>query len=314
MPPISSEQKCCLTAWLWCWLMLLSACRGHSHWHYGTKGVQEWPQLDLNAENQCGGDFQSPIDIDTRATIYNGFLGPLQYVNYTERLRHANIVNNGHTVMVSPDRGSRAAVTARGLPGVYKFLQFHFHWGASSAEGTEHLVNGRPFAMEMHLVHINTRYGTAEEAYKHPDGLVVVGVFFEAGRRGNRALNSLVKALRHMHEEHTLKVRLSKPLALEDLLPRDAQQAYIYRGSLTTPPCSEAVIWAVLRNPAKISEAQLEAFRELEVEGGDEDHQAHHLVDNFRPPMPLHGRKVFRNFDYRERENDDYAVKTQMPV
>ena len=31
----------------------------------------------------------------------------------------------------------------------YKFLQFHMHWGDELDMGSEHLINGHPFAAEV---------------------------------------------------------------------------------------------------------------------------------------------------------------------
>ena len=36
---------------------------------------------------------------------------------------------------------------------------------------------------------------------------------------------------------------------------------YSYKGSLTTPPCSESVTWIVMEEPVQVSQDQLDAFR-----------------------------------------------------
>lgn len=36
-----------------------------------------------------------------------------------------------------------------GLRDVYKFHSFHFHWGRTSAEGSEHTVDGKSFPLEV---------------------------------------------------------------------------------------------------------------------------------------------------------------------
>lgn len=289
------------TTWILCcccvWSLVIGASGSPKgiDWHYGAKGTKEWAELRMGGMNQCGGQFQSPINIQTHETSYNHSLGLLQYSGYEKHLWDAFVVNNGHTVLVAPKGGSSATVTARGLPGVYKFNQFHFHWGSDSTIGTEHHIDGEAHAMEMHLVHTNKKYATAEEAYRHHDGLLVIGVLFEVSRQDNRALNSVVLSLDRMVKLRTKRAKLSKAVSLADLLPSNPRQAYFYRGSLTTPPCAEAVTWAVLRKPGKISEEQLKAFRHLEAESEDEDNQEL-LVNNFRPTMPLHGRHVYRNF------------------
>jgi Eukaryotic-type carbonic anhydrase len=36
---------------------------------------------------------------------------------------------------------------------------------------------------------------------------------------------------------------------------------YSYKGSLTTPPCSEIVNWVVMEEPVQVSQGQLDEFR-----------------------------------------------------
>ncbi|XP_037274963.2 carbonic anhydrase 15 isoform X2 [Rhipicephalus microplus] len=200
----------------------------------------------------------------------------------------------GTEVTITPTRRSKAFVTLDDLPGVYKFKQLHFHWGDKSTQGSEHRVDGKSFAMEMHLVHFNTLYDSTEEAYEHPDGLLVVAVLFKIEKHGNRALGSVVKAIRRMNKRADRQVQLSQFASLADLLPQKPSLSYFYRGSLTTPPCAEAVIWAVLKNYEKVSESQLEVFRHLQAE--ETPVGTLHLVNNFRPSMPLNGRRVYKNF------------------
>ncbi|KAL3244228.1 hypothetical protein MRX96_018854 [Rhipicephalus microplus] len=226
----------------------------------------------MGVKNQCGGKYQSPIDIKTHETTYNVSLGLLRYSNYDKKLQNAYVLNNGHTVMVSTSTG-----------------------GADDTVGTEHHIDGEAHAMEMHLVHTNKKYATAEEAYRHSDGLLVIGVLFAVSRQDNRALNSVVHSLDFMLKQRINRAKLSKAISLADLLPGNPRQAYFYRGSLTTPPCAEAVTWVILKRQGKISETQLKAFRQLEVESAVKgDYEP--LVNNFRPTMPLHGRHVSRNF------------------
>jgi carbonic anhydrase len=59
------------------------------------------------------------------------------------------------------------------------FKQLHFHWGSVDSIGSEHTVNGKSYAGEMHLVHYNSKYGDFDSALKHSDGLAVLGVFFQ---------------------------------------------------------------------------------------------------------------------------------------
>lgn len=44
---------------------------------------------------------------------------------------------------------------------------------------------------------------------------------------------------------------------LSSLMPHNIDRFYTYKGSLTTPPCSEAVTWIVFPNTIPISLAQV---------------------------------------------------------
>ncbi|KAH9377184.1 hypothetical protein HPB48_017902 [Haemaphysalis longicornis] len=127
-------------------------------------------------------------------------------------------------VVVTPEEDSETAIAGAGLPGIYKLVQFHFHWGARSGVGSEHVIDGHPYAMEMHLVHMNTKYGTPEEAYKHSDGLAVVAVLFKVSRFDNLALAPIVQALRRMNRKHSTRGKLWRAISFARLLPRDARR------------------------------------------------------------------------------------------
>ena len=54
---------------------------------------------------------------------------------------------------------------------------------------------------------------------------------------------------------------------------------FAYRGSLTTPPCSEGVRWFVIVEPDQLSATQLEAFTSV-------------IHDNARPLQPRNEREL----------------------
>lgn len=266
-----------------------------AHWSYtGETGPYNWRNLDLSPQNnECGGKYQSPVDINERYTDYDRFLGPLRFNNYHTALKRPIIVNNGHTVMVQGTPERELYVEGSYLNGKYQFAQLHFHWGANSSRGSEHTFSGTQYPMEMHLVHFNQEYGNAIEAVKYRDGFLVVAVLFEITRNNNPNFQTIVDALSRVRTEDTNGVELPNPVVLNDLLPPISSHYYRYNGSLTTPPCSQAVIFNILINTVGISEQQMEQFRQLRA-GAEES--AELLVDNFRPALPLNGRQVFRSF------------------
>lgn len=220
----------------------------HPHWTYeGEHGPEHWGGM-MDEYAACGqGQAQSPIDI---AGAQDEAMPDIGFVYKPSKI---NILNNGHTIQVSYDEGS--AITLDGV--TYNLLQFHFH------DPSEHTVAGKPFAMELHLVHKNAK-----------GELAVVGVLIEEGKE-NAAFNTIWKSLPKKADE---KVSLVDVISADDLLPK-GRAYYRYPGSLTTPPCSEGVSWLVLKEPIQMSAAQINAFKEI-------------IHENARPVQPLNKRSV----------------------
>jgi len=88
-------------------------------------------------------------------------------------------------------------------------------------------------------------------------------------------------------EEYNQSMLLNASFTLASLLPKNTDRFYTYKGSLTTPPCSEAVTWILFPDILPISVFQIEKFRQLSASS----HSM--LVDNFRHVQPLYNRRVF---------------------
>lgn len=54
----------------------------------------------------------------------------------------------------------------------------HFHWGKGN-QGSEHRINGKQAALEIHLIHFKSLYGTFGNALTKSDGLLVIATLFE---------------------------------------------------------------------------------------------------------------------------------------
>lgn len=225
---------------------------GHDiHWAYeGEGGPQAWGKLKPEFGTCAMGKRQSPINIEDAATL-QGPAEPLQ-INY--RPSNATVVNNGHTIQVDVDRGN--LMTVRGT--TYELLQFHFH------QPSEERINYKGFAMVAHLVHKSTE-----------GQLAVIAVLVDPG-----AMSSLMnKVWTYMPLESGDKVRMPAEMVdLNELLPKDMRY-YQFMGSLTTPPCSEGVLWMVLKQPVTASREQIRLFSQL-------------FPNNARPPQPTNGRAI----------------------
>lgn len=107
------------------------------HWGYSKhNGPENWHK-DFPIAN---GDRQSPVDIDTATAQHDPALQPL-LISY-DKAASKSIVNNGHSFNVEFDDSQDNAVLKGGpLSDSYRLIQFHFHWGSSDGQGSEHTVN-----------------------------------------------------------------------------------------------------------------------------------------------------------------------------
>ncbi|MDD2920727.1 MAG: carbonic anhydrase family protein [Anaerolineales bacterium] len=219
-----------------------------AHWTYeGEEGPAHWGEIDP-AYATCGaGKSQSPIDISAPAEK------DIQNIAFHYQPSEVNILNNGHTVQVNYDSGSYIE-----LDGIrYDVAQFHYH------APSEHAVDGKLFAAELHIVH------------KSADGkLAVVGLLLQEGAE-NAAFAPFINNLPAQKADVT---DAGAKINAADLLPA-TQTTFRYTGSLTTPPCSEGVSWLVMTAPVELSAAQLGAL-EILFEG------------NNRPVQALNGRQL----------------------
>lgn len=209
-----------------------AAAAEHAHWDYdGANGPAQWGKLDP-AWGACDrGARQSPIDIQ------NGIKVALDPIEFDYHPSHWTIVDNGHTVQVNFAPGNSIRVAGR----QYDLVQMHFH------RPSEEHVAGKTYDMVAHLVH------------RSADGkLAVVAVLIEPG-----AANALIDTLwanLPLERNDTLSPMISiDPL---QMLP-EAREYWTYMGSLTTPPCTEGVLWLVMKTPKPWSADQIGVFARL---------------------------------------------------
>ena len=178
------------------------------------------------------------------------------------------LANNGHTLLLSLPKkyptDQTPAISGGGLNGTYNFVQLHFHWGSSLKKGgSEHLINSKRYAAEMHLVHYNTKYSSFAEATSYPDGLAVLGVMLHPqsviGHKGISKITQTVVAPPSLIKAGA-EGSLPSPLSLINLLPLKLNTFYRYDGSLTTPKFAEIVTWTVFDSPIIVSANQVSNY------------------------------------------------------
>jgi len=218
-------------------------------WSYEGKGApQHWSEIDPENAACKSGKRQSPIDIRDGAKLA---LEPIRFDYKPSALR---IIDEGHTVQINYAEGSFIVVD-----GVrYDLKQFHFH------KPSEERIDGKTYDMAVHLVH------------RSQEGrLAVVAVLMEAG-----APNAFLHVLwPHLPLQPGREVALPEvSVDLNALLP-ESRGYYAYMGSLTTPPCTEGVLWLVMKAPVTVSAEQVGVFGKL-------------YSMNARPTQPANGRLI----------------------
>ncbi|XP_026512027.1 carbonic anhydrase 14 [Terrapene carolina triunguis] len=165
-----------------------------SHWTYkGPHGQAHWS----DDYPDCGGQAQSPIDIQTKSVQHDPALPPIEPQGYQSPGDGAfTLFNNGHTVKMSLP----PSMFLRGLPQTYAAVQLHFHWGSrGQAGGSEHQVNGEAFPAELHIVHYNSEsYANISEAKQRADSLAVLGILIEVGDVANPAYDNILDRLKNI--------------------------------------------------------------------------------------------------------------------
>ena len=95
------------------------------------------------------GIMQSPINIESAKAVYDKALGEFKLKNYDKELSHDfTVANNGHGMVVLLGGGDYV-VSGGGLPGSFKTVQFHLHWGPDENAGSEHEMNGQAYPAEV---------------------------------------------------------------------------------------------------------------------------------------------------------------------
>jgi len=266
-------------------------------WSYkGDTGPEFW------SENYptCGGLSQSPIDIHLK---YNseGENKALKLNSYDSRLP-ATLLHGKKNMDFEFDEEPphiQPSVSGGYIPNndSYEFAGLHFHWGKNNSFGSEHLINGTSYPAEAHFVHFNKKYGTLPEAADKPDGLLVLGFFMKVSETSTPGLHYIAEGMSALEfGEDAEAVHLIEGISLNEILgygsdPKYVNQYVFYKGSLTTPPCTENVLWHVFPKPIPIKQEDLLHFRRMRsFEEGFPTYS-----DNYRPVQPLNGREVLWN-------------------
>ncbi len=209
--------------------------QGAAHWGYtGDIGPDRWGELSPDNKLCAVGTRQSPID------LRDGLAVDLEKIGFDYRPSSFSVLDNGHTIQVNVAPGNGLTVMGKH----YELAQLHFH------RPSEERINGQLFEMVAHLVH--------KDAQGH---LAIVAVPLSRGP-DDRPQPVIQTIWANLPLEKGDVVAAQVPLDLGQLLPADPGY-YTYMGSLTEPPCTEGVLWMVMRQPVPLTAQQIDVFARL---------------------------------------------------
>ncbi|KAK9124124.1 hypothetical protein Sjap_013726 [Stephania japonica] len=203
------------------------------------KGPERWGELHKEWADCNKGDLQSPIDLLNKRVEVVTKLGKLKR---SYKPCNATLKNRGHDIMLQWD-GDAGSIEINGAE--FELRQLHWH------SPSEHTINGNRFDLEAHLVHVSADNRTA-----------VIGVMSDI-RRSDPLLSEL---------EEKIRTSLAGNKTQENVGVIDPRHVriggrkyYKYLGSLTTPPCTEGVIWIINRKHAEKNARPLQPINHREI-------------------------------------------------
>ena len=223
-------------------------------WSYsGASGPEHWGDLCAEFAACKNGREQAPLN------IVNPQVEGLPAIHFAYRPVPLNLINNGHTIQQNFAPGNHNTITVDGKK--YELAQFHFH------HPSEEAIDGKHYDMVAHFVHASK------------DGhYAVIGVLIKEGKS-----NPLITTLWENLPPEKEKAHKSDAIEVNAIQLIPAKHGYyMYKGSLTTPPCTEGITFYILDTPVELSKEQIAKFAE-------------YYPDNARPDQPLNGRTIERS-------------------
>lgn len=232
-------------------------------YNYDDGNGADWPSLTV-AGNACGGPNQSPIALFTEGNA--GFTYEIKDAkddavtkNYANQ-RDVEVAVLADTTKVTLNTNkdptttfavgnnhytSEYAKTVFGLNSAkWDALQFHMH------SGSEHTIDGVRHDLEMHTVHVPDGLGTTADG---GNGFIAsaMGLVFSVDKftadltfAEQQVIDIFFDSMKWDKTGESPTVDLVAYGSLMEMA--DFNNRWVYKGSVTTPPCAVNVYWNVL--------------------------------------------------------------------
>lgn len=147
---------------------------------------------------------------------------------------------------------SRYSKERLGASDTFDGVQFHFH------AGSEHTIDGKRYDLEMHTVHLPKMINKQNIKY------AALGIIFDVKDYTAKLTKNQYKIIDDFFESMNW-ADLNEPIVdhvpYGDLMMMiDTSYRWVYKGSVTTPPCDRYVYWNVLKTIYPIKKKHLDLF------------------------------------------------------
>ena len=154
----------------------------------------------------------------------------------------ASVLRNAYTISTNISDGELQINFSDGSKSLFTAYQFNFH------APSEHTVDGRSYDLEMHIMH---------HYRDEPKQLgAIIAIFFDRKIGGNFD-NPLLDSLKFSKTTQGVGLSVTNVNLATFLSGVNFSRYWSYRGSITTPPCTEGLKWRVIQQVQPISDAQL---------------------------------------------------------
>uniref|UniRef100_A0ACD5Y1B3 Uncharacterized protein n=1 Tax=Avena sativa TaxID=4498 RepID=A0ACD5Y1B3_AVESA len=205
----------------------------YSYEEHTPTGPDNWGSLEPDWAICRDGKEQSPIDICKVEAAQD--MGPLEH---TYTAGDCAVQNRGHDFIVKWKEGNGKLTVEK---KDYVLQQVHWH------VPSEHTINGTRFDMEMHMVHQDSAKARA-----------VVSVLFSTKQPGHpsKPLTGLGPYFKRLAGKNNMDEDVKELVDPSPWVDKSSGY-YRYEGSLTTPPCSEGIIWTIMSKVKHVTEEQV---------------------------------------------------------
>jgi carbonic anhydrase len=215
-------------------------------WGYeGEKAAENWAMLNPGNALCATGKKQSPINLAWRKPSKKA---PRMDFSYTAVPAVADLTSPVPSLKISG--GNQLLLNGK----VFNLERIEFH------SPSEHQLSKNAMSMEIQFIHKAVSGET----------MAALSIFAIEGRENSLLNDVWAQFMNPTPAGMTFDANLLVP-------PQKTH--YSYKGSLTSPPCTEGVDWIVFNTPTELSKEQILAFRSK-------------FAANSRPTQPLNGRKI----------------------